>query len=41
MHAVFLDDLKHAEEITRERFRRRPWRERILERAASLIQRLL
>jgi cardiolipin synthase A/B len=41
MHAVFLDDLKHAEEITREGFRRRPWRERILERAASLIQRLL
>ena len=41
MHVVFLDDLKHAEEITLVRFRQRPWVQRILERAASVIQRLL
>jgi cardiolipin synthase len=41
MNAVFLEDLKHAEEITLERFRQRGRIQRILERAASLIQRLL
>jgi cardiolipin synthase len=41
MQAIFLDDLKHAEEITRGRFRQRSWLERILEQAASQIQRLL
>jgi hypothetical protein len=41
MDAVFLDDLSHAEEITRPGFRQRPWLPRILERAASVIQRLL
>lgn len=41
MNAVFLDDLNHAKEITLGRFRQRPWVQRILERAASVIQRLL
>ena len=38
---VFLDDIKHAEEITMERFSRRPLRQRILESAVSLIARVL
>jgi cardiolipin synthase len=41
MNNVFLADLKQAEEITLERFRQRAWTQRILEQAASLIQRLL
>jgi cardiolipin synthase len=41
MNAIFLDDLKHAEEIQAADFLRRPWWERILERAARLVTRLL
>lgn len=41
MSDIFLDDLRHAEEITLDRFRRRGWMQRIFERAASLLQRLL
>ena len=41
MDAVFLDDLSHAKEITLLGFRQRAWLPRVLERAASAIQRLL
>jgi len=41
MAAIFMDDLRYAEEITLARFRERPWVERILENAASLITRVL
>ncbi|MDP3720100.1 MAG: phospholipase D-like domain-containing protein [Acidobacteriota bacterium] len=41
MDTIFLDDLRHAEEITLLGFRQRSWLPRILERAASVIQRLL
>ena len=41
MNAIFLDDLKHAEEIAPARFRQRPWVQRLLERPAGLVQRLL
>lgn len=41
MQAVFLEDLNHSEEITLMRFRQRSWVQRTLERAASLVQRLL
>jgi len=40
MNAIFLNDLQHAVEIRLVRFRQRPW-VRLLERPASLIQRLL
>ena len=39
--AVFLDDISHAEEITVHRFAGRPWTQRMLESAASLIARVL
>jgi cardiolipin synthase len=38
---LFLDDLRHAAEITATEFRRRSWRERITERAANLLTRIL
>lgn len=41
MDQIFLDDLRSADEITAERFSRRSWFERIAERAANLITRLL
>ena len=41
MRGVFVADLQHADEITLDRFRQRGWTQRILERAASVIQRLL
>ena len=41
MTAVFLDDLQHATEITREEFRKRPWTERVVERSANVIARVL
>jgi hypothetical protein len=41
MNAIFLDDLRHSAEITRERFGRRSWFERLTERAAQLITRIL
>jgi cardiolipin synthase A/B len=41
MNQVFLDDLRHSEEITLAAFRQRSWLERISERAANLIERLL
>jgi len=41
MDQIFLDDLREAEEIMTERFRQRSWFQRIAERAANLITRLL
>ncbi len=41
MNRIFLDDLRHAEEITMEAFRSRSWLERIAERAANSLTRLL
>ena len=41
MEAIFLDDLRHAREITVDEFRQRPWTERMAEKAADLLTRLL
>jgi hypothetical protein len=41
MVAIFLDDLRDAEEITLERFRQRSWLERSFEAVAKLLTRLL
>lgn len=41
MDRIFLDDLQHAQEITGARFRERPWFERLLERGARLLTRVL
>lgn len=41
MDRLFLGDLQYAQEITASGFRERPWFERVLERGARLITRLL
>ena len=41
MNQVFLDDLQHAEEITLATFRQRSWWQRLMERGASLVMRVL
>ena len=41
MEEVFFEDLRHSKEIDLATFRRRPWRERIGEQAASMIAPLL
>ncbi len=41
MNRIFFEDLQHAEEITAERFRRRSWLQRIAERGANWLTRLL
>ncbi|HEU5171035.1 MAG TPA: phospholipase D-like domain-containing protein [Gemmatimonadales bacterium] len=41
MDSLFREDLAYASEITLERFRRRSWTERVLERAARLLARLV
>ena len=41
MDRIFLADLHHAQEITAASFRRRSWLQRIAERSANLITRLL
>ena len=41
VEAVFLDDLRHAREITAERFARRPWTGRVGEWVADLLTRVL
>lgn len=41
MNALFFEDLKHAEEITLDRFRQRRWSERVAEKAARRVARLL
>lgn len=41
MDSVFRDDLRYSREIVSDTFRRRPWHERVLERGASLLSRVL
>lgn len=41
MNRIFLDDLRHAREITLESFRERPWFQRIAEHGANWLTRLL
>jgi cardiolipin synthase len=41
MNRIFADDLRHAQEITRASFRRRSWLERLAERGANMVTRLL
>jgi phosphatidylserine/phosphatidylglycerophosphate/cardiolipin synthase-like enzyme len=41
MDGIFLDDLRHAEEITLEAFRRRSWLQRLAEWGAYSLTRLL
>jgi cardiolipin synthase A/B len=41
MHRSFADDLRYAKEIRLEKFRRRPWAAKVMERGASLLSRLL
>jgi cardiolipin synthase len=38
---MFFEDLQHADEVTLEKFKKRPWRRRILERAAYAGWRVL
>jgi cardiolipin synthase A/B len=40
MNQLFLDDRRHAQEITAAEFRHRSWTERIAERVAHLLRRL-
>jgi cardiolipin synthase len=41
MNAMFLADLRHARELTREEFRRRPWTDRLKEWMAVTMSRVL
>jgi phosphatidylserine/phosphatidylglycerophosphate/cardiolipin synthase-like enzyme len=41
MDRIFLDDLRHAQEITVEAFRARSWLQRVAERGANWLTRLL
>ena len=41
MIRLFFDDLQHATEIRAAEFRRRPWRQRLAERTANLLTRIL
>jgi cardiolipin synthase len=41
LEEIFRRDLEHCIELTRDRFERRPWTDRLLERGASAIARLL
>ena len=41
MDRIFMDDLGYADEITEARFRQRSWFQRVAERGANLITRLL
>jgi hypothetical protein len=41
MDSLFLADLELSEEIALERFRRRPWIQRLFERGAGLVSRAL
>jgi cardiolipin synthase len=41
MDHIFVDDLRYAEEITVTRFRQRSWFQRVAERGANLLTRLL
>ena len=41
MDRIFLDDLRHADEIVLAAFRQRPWFARLMERGANVLMRLL
>jgi cardiolipin synthase len=41
MDSVFMDDLRHSQEIKLETFRKRPWTDKVLEWGAQRLQRLL
>ena len=41
LERIFLDDLTRSREITLEEWRRRPWRNRLYERAATMMSRML
>ena len=41
MDAIFLDDLRHSEEMTVERFGARLWTHRVAEHSANLVRRVL
>ena len=41
MDTIFLDDLRHSEEMTVERFGARPWTQRVAEHSANLVRRVL
>jgi cardiolipin synthase len=41
MNRIFLDDLRHSQEITLEAFRARSWIQRVAERGANWLTRLL
>jgi len=41
MNTVFMDDLRHAEEIAPATFKRRSWLQRLIERGANALMRLL
>ncbi len=41
MNRAFLDDLRHSQEITMEEFRTRSWLQRVAERGANWVTRLL
>ena len=41
LEAVFVEDLTQTDEITLDVFNRRPWYDRVLERGASALSRIL
>jgi cardiolipin synthase A/B len=41
LDSIFLEDLKHATEITLETFRHRPWHQKVFETGANVLSRLL
>lgn len=41
MDDIFLEDLKYSDEIKLDTFRKRPWTNKVLERGASLMRRVL
>lgn len=41
MDSVFMDDVRYSEEIKLDSFRRRPWRDKVLEWGAQRLERLL
>jgi cardiolipin synthase len=41
MDSTFMDDLTRSKEITLPEFSRRPWYDRVIESAASLLSRVL
>ena len=41
LDSVFVEDLKYSAEIKLETFRRRPWHQKVLEKGASMLSRML